>query len=90
MVRRIPGKHGGAPRAFEVVTVLVPDTPGELARLLTEIGEAGINLEDLLLEHSPGQPVGLASLSVLPGHAAQLSDVIAARGWRVAGEETHA
>lgn len=89
-VARIPGKHGGAPRAFEVVTVLVPDTPGELARLLVEIGEAGVNVEDLLLEHSPGQPVGLASISVLPGRTGQLTDVLAARGWRVAGEEHHA
>jgi len=86
-VGRIPGKHGGAPRAFEVVTVLVPDTPGELARLLTEIGEAGVNLEDLHLEHSPGQPVGLASISVLPGHTGRLTDVLGARGWRIAGEE---
>lgn len=89
-VARIPGKHGGAPRAFEVVTVLVPDTPGELARLLTEIGDAGINLEDLLLEHSPGQPVGLASLSVLPGSTGRLVEVLANRGWRIAGEEQHA
>src|SRR5690606_27618308 len=89
-VGRIPGKHGGAPRAFEVVTVLVPDTPGELARLLTEVGEADVNVEDLLLEHSPGQPVGLASISVLPGRTGQLTDVLAARGWRVAGEEQHA
>ena len=89
-VSRIPGKHGGAPRSFEVVTVLVPDTPGELARLLTEIGDARINVEDLLLEHSPGQPVGLASVSVLPGMTGQLIDVLAARGWRIAGEEQHA
>lgn len=89
-VARIPGKHGGAPRAFEVVTVLVPDTPGELARLLTEIGDAGINLEDLLLEHSPGQPVGLASLSVLPGSTGRLVEVLVNRGWRIAGEEQHA
>lgn len=89
-VRRIPGKHGGAPRAFEVVTVLVPDTPGELARLLTEIGEAGVNVEDLHLEHSPGQPVGLASIAVLPGAVHRLVDVLDARGWRVAGEEQHA
>ena len=89
-VGRIPGKHGGAPRAFEVVTVLVPDTPGELARLLTEIGEAGVNVEDLLLEHSPGQPVGLASISVLPGATGRLVDVLAERGWRIAGEEQHA
>lgn len=89
-VGRIPGKHGGAPRSFEVVTVLVPDTPGELARLLTEIGDAEINVEDLLLEHSPGQPVGLASVSVLPGRARQLVEVLTARGWRIAGEEQHA
>jgi len=64
--------------------------PGELARLLTEIGDAGINLEDLLLEHSPGQPVGLASLSVLPGSTGRLVEVLANRGWRIAGEEQHA
>lgn len=89
-VARIPGKHGGAPRAFKAVTVLVPDEPGELARLLTEIGEAQINVEDLVLEHSPGQPVGLATVAVLPGLAGRLVEVLAARGWRIAGEEQHA
>src|SRR5690606_22325763 len=48
---RIPGKHGAAPTAYSVVVVLVPDRPGELARLLHDVGDAGVNLEDLHLEH---------------------------------------
>jgi prephenate dehydrogenase len=40
----VPGKHGGAPRRYAVVTALVPDQPGELARLLTDVGAAGVNL----------------------------------------------
>jgi prephenate dehydrogenase len=30
---------------------MVEDRPGELARLLDELGELGVNLEDLRLEH---------------------------------------
>ncbi|WP_029287364.1 prephenate dehydrogenase [Cellulomonas sp. HZM] len=82
-VARIPGKHGGAPRRYTVVTVLVPDAPGELARLLTEVGEAGINLEELVLEHAAGRPAGMAHISVLPGGAAHLEAELTARGWRL-------
>ena len=60
---RIPGKHGAAPTTYAQVPVLVPDRPGELARLLADVGESGVNLEDLRLEHSQGQPVGLAEIS---------------------------
>lgn len=84
-VSRIPGKHGGARRAYDVVTVLVPDRPGELAHLLADVGAAGINLEELDIEHAPRQPVGLASLAVLRGLGAQLEGELGARGWRVAG-----
>lgn len=84
-VGRIPGKHGGARRSYDVVTVLVPDSPGELARLLADVGAAGINLEELALDHAPRQPVGLAAISVLPGLGVELEAALAARGWRVAG-----
>ena len=83
-VARIPGKHGGAPRHYEVVTVLVPDAPGELARLFSDVGDAKVNIEDLQLEHSPQQPVGLAMISVLTGRSEPLERELAARGWRVA------
>jgi prephenate dehydrogenase len=80
---RIPGKHGAAPTTYTHVPVLVPDRPGELARLLADVGEAGVNLEDLRLEHSPGQPVGLAEIAVLPAAAATLVTALSERGWSV-------
>lgn len=81
---RIPGKHGGAHRSYAVVTVLVPDRPGELARLLTDVGEAGVNLEDLQLEHAAGRPVGMAAVSVVPDRAEHLTAWLEGRGWRLA------
>lgn len=82
-VSRLPGKHG-QDRRFSTLVVMVDDTPGELARLLAEIGDAGINLEDLRLEHSPGTLVGLAEISVLPEVESALVAELEARGWRVA------
>ena len=80
---RIPGKHGGASKQYAVVTVLVPDVPGELARLLGDVGAAGVNLEDLRLEHAAGRPVGMASIAVLPARAEHLETELTARGWRL-------
>lgn len=80
---RIPGKHGSAPTAYASVFVLVPDTPGELARLLRDTGDAGVNLEEIRLDHSPGQAVGLAELSVLPAARTRLEDVLRSLGWTV-------
>ncbi|WGW13193.1 prephenate dehydrogenase [Saxibacter everestensis] len=80
---RIPGKHGTAPTVYSTVTVLVGDKPGELGRLFTEMGEAGINLEDLQLEHANGQQFGLAEVSVLPAARGPLIEELRARGWTV-------
>ncbi|MGW5237891.1 prephenate dehydrogenase [Monashia sp. NPDC004114] len=80
---RIPGKHGSAPAAYEVVSVVVPDVPGSLARLLTDVGEAGINLEDLHLEHGLGQAVGIAEISVVPASVEPLRTELERLGWRV-------
>jgi prephenate dehydrogenase len=80
---RIPGKHGGTPTAYAVVTALLPDEPGQLARLFRDIGEAGINVEEFSLEHSPGMPVGLAEVSVLPAVRGALEEALVTRGWHV-------
>lgn len=80
---RIPGKHGAGPAAYLPVTALVPDTPGALARLLTDVGEAGVNLEDLRIDHGLGQPFGLAEIMVVPAAAEHLQQALEARGWRV-------
>jgi prephenate dehydrogenase len=82
-VARIPGKHGGQPRNFTVVQVVIADRPGELARLFDAAGAAGVNIEDIRLEHSPGLPVGVAELSVRPDQAGTLLDAMEAGGWPV-------
>lgn len=84
-VARIPGKHGGAPREFTAVQVVIPDRPGELARLFRATGEAGVNIEDVRIEHSPGLPVGVAELSVRPAEAARLLAALDRGGWPVRG-----
>lgn len=83
-VARIPGKHGSDTRYASLV-VQVADVPGEIARLLTEIGEEGVNMEDLRIEHSPGAQIGFAEIAVLPEVAAPLSEALQARGWQLAG-----
>jgi prephenate dehydrogenase len=82
-VGRIPGKHGGQPRNFTIVQVVIADRPGELARLFNAAGAAGVNIEDIRLEHSPGLPVGVAELSVRPDQAGTLLDAMEAGGWPV-------
>ncbi len=82
-VARIPGKHGGAPGEFAVVQAVISDRPGELARLFHAAGAAGVNIEDVRIEHSPGLPVGVAELSVRPAEAAVLLDALEAGGWPV-------
>lgn len=81
---RIPGKHGGRSVEYGVVTVLIDDTPGQLARLLTEVGVIGINLEDMTLSHSPGAPIGIVELFVSPDSMENLTSELATRGWRLA------
>lgn len=79
----LPGKHGEPAARWTAVPVLVPDKPGELARLLTDVGGVGINIEDMRIEHAPGQPVGLVELAVRPGVAEELVRELRARDWGV-------
>jgi len=80
---RIPGKHGGTPTRYAVLTVVVPDAPGSLGRLFADIGAASVNVEELALEHAPGRAVGLVEVSVLPSVRDTLEQALAARGWHV-------
>jgi prephenate dehydrogenase len=84
-VHRIPGKHGGPTTGFTAVQVVIEDQPGELARLFQVAGAAGVNIEDIGIEHSPGLPVGVAELWVRPEAAPALAGALAAGGWPVSG-----
>lgn len=82
-VARIPGKRGRPARHDALVQVVIRDQPGELARLFQVAGQAGVNIEDIGIEHSPGLPVGVAELTVRPEAAAQLTRALASAGWPV-------
>ena len=80
---RIPGKHGGAPRRYQEVMVKVPDEPGTLGQLFQAVGETGINIEDLELEHSPGAAFGIARLAIDPNSATLLAEKLQIKGWEI-------
>lgn len=82
-VSQLPGKHG-VRRRFEQVVVMVDDTAGQLGRLFGDLGELGVNIEDFRMEHSPGAPIGLAELSVIPQAVAGTVEGLQNRGWRIA------
>jgi prephenate dehydrogenase len=86
-VARIPGKHGRSAR-FASLTIVIDDKPGQLAALLTEIGDVGVNLEDMTLEHSPGASVGFVELFVETSALEKLGSELDERGWRIAGERS--
>jgi prephenate dehydrogenase len=62
---------------------VIDDSPGALASLLTFIGDVGVNIEDLKLEHSPGAPIGLVEIQVLPESADLLAKQLTDNGWRI-------
>ncbi|MBV2356588.1 prephenate dehydrogenase [Streptomyces sp. J2-1] len=78
---RVPGKHGSAPRAYEAVVVLIDDQPGQLARIFADADRAGINVEDVRIEHAAGQQAGLVQLVVEPKAAPLLKEALRERGW---------
>ncbi|MBC2866584.1 prephenate dehydrogenase [Streptomyces mexicanus] len=78
---RVPGKHGSAPRAYEVVAVLIDDQPGQLARIFADAGTAGVNIEDVRIEHATGQQAGLVQLMVEPQAVPVLTAALRERGW---------
>jgi prephenate dehydrogenase len=82
-VARLPGKHGQN-RRFAQIVVLIDDRPGQLAQLLTELGELNINLEDLRLEHAEGAQMGMVEFSVIPEVRETLVTELEKRNWRVA------
>jgi prephenate dehydrogenase len=82
---RLPGKHGAPPTDYATVAVVVDDRPGQLAALFADAGRAGVNVEDVRIEHSPGQPVGTVELDVRPGAEVALTVALQAAGWSVRG-----
>lgn len=84
----VPVKRGRGSIDFSTVRVDVDDQPGRLAALLTTAGTAGLNVEDVHVEHMPGRARGVIDLLVRAEASASLSEVLRAAGWDVRGGET--
>ena len=78
---RIPGKHGLAKRDYTYLPIVIDDKPGGLARIFNECAEIDVNIEDLSMEHSPGQAVGLITLALTSDDANKLQKHLVSKGW---------
>ncbi len=80
---RIPGKHGSGHRNYAYLPIVIEDKAGQLAALFAECATAGVNIEDLSIEHSPGQFTGLITLALAPDDVGTLSNHLLNHGWNV-------
>ena len=77
----LPGKHGREAVPLATVHCVVPDSPGALARMFTDIAAVGVNVEDLRVDHAPGALLGTAAVAVAPTDGARLIAALRERGW---------
>ncbi len=79
----VPVKRGDHDRDFTRVSVSVPDTPGQLAAVFRCAGDAGVNIEDVRVEHLPGRPTGLLELLVQVAEREALQAALSGAGFAV-------
>lgn len=79
----IPGKHGGKSREYSFLPIVIDDRPGQLGSLFNACAKAQVNIEDLTLEHSPGQLTAVITLAIAPEDVAKLSEFLISDGWNV-------
>lgn len=79
----IPGKHGGKAREYSFLPIVIDDKPGQLGAIFNECAAMQVNVEDLNIEHSPGQLSALITLSLSAADAEKLSSHLSSIGWNV-------
>ena len=79
---RIPGKHGGKRRDYWFLPIIIEDKPGQLAKIFDACALVGANVEDLTIEHTPGQESGLVTLALSQGDSARVYDQLILDGWK--------
>ncbi len=79
----IPGKHGGKAREYTYVPIVIDDKPGQLGAIFNECAAMSVNVEDLAIEHSPGQLNALITLAFSADDALKLSTHLSSIGWNV-------
>lgn len=83
--RALPGKHGHLATDYAHVVVEIPDAPGALARLFADVDAAGVNVEDVVIEHDEAREVGFLSIAVTPDRADALERAMVSAGWTLRG-----
>ena len=79
----IPGKHGGQARNYIYLDIVIDDKPGQLAAIIEACAAAKVNIEDLAIEHTPGQQTGLITLAFSPEDSAIVAAHLEKEGWKV-------
>ncbi|MEY3859340.1 MAG: hypothetical protein RL568_770 [Actinomycetota bacterium] len=79
----IPGKHGGKAREYSYLPIVIDDKPGQLGAIFNECAAMDVNVEDLVIEHSPGQLSALITLALSHNDAEKLSAHLTSIGWNV-------
>jgi prephenate dehydrogenase len=79
----IPGKHGGVAREYSYLPIVIDDKPGQLGAIFNECAAMDVNVEDLIIEHSPGQLSALITLALSQTDAEKLSSHLSSIGWNV-------
>jgi prephenate dehydrogenase len=79
----IPGKHGGKAREYFYLPIVIDDKPGQLGAIFNECAAMDVNVEDLNIEHSPGQLSALITLALSQSDAEKLSIHLNSIGWNV-------
>lgn len=80
---KIPGKHGAKSRNYSYLPIVIDDKPGQLAIIFNECAKIDVNIEDLSIEHSPGQETGLITLSLSEVDNVKLSEHLEKLGFKV-------
>ncbi|MFZ1410542.1 MAG: prephenate dehydrogenase, partial [Micropruina sp.] len=79
--KALPGKHGTGAAEYAHVVVAIPDAPGALARLFADIEAAGVNVEDVRIDHDRELEVGYLSVQVAPEKREPLETAMTDAGW---------
>jgi len=80
---RIPGKHGGKKRDYWFLPIVIEDKPGQLAKIFDACALVGANVEDLSIEHTPGQESGLVTLALSKIDSDKVFTQLISDGWKV-------
>ncbi len=79
----IPGKHGGKARDYTYLAIVIDDKPGQLAAIIESCARAQVNIEDLAIEHTPGQETGLITLAFSMEDSVIVAAHLEKEGWKV-------